>query len=137
MATFKIVSRVGLSEFAFGSPREVCRSLAGTPFTPFSRVGEGDFLEVDAFANHGLQLSFTTADVLEFIEAHPPSQVEYAGVLLLGRPIADVVADLVSVGLVGVPDDVGVDFPSAGFGLYAPGENVEAVAVYPEGYYDR
>ena len=71
----------------------------------------------------------------EFIEAHAPSKVEYDGVLLLGRQVANVVADLDALGLSGLPDDVGVDYPTCGFGLYAPEGTVEGVSVYPDGYY--
>ena len=110
--------------------------MIGSGFTSFSRSGD-EFLEVDAFDSFGVQLNFTAADTLEFIEAHAPSQVEYNGVSLVGRRLDEAVSDLQGIGLVGIPDDVGMDYPDVGFGLYAPEGVVEAVSVYPEGYYDE
>lgn len=134
MPTLQVVPHLGLSDIRFGMNRTACRTLIGSTFVAFSRRGD-DFLEVDAFDGFGVQLSFTAADTLEFIEAHAPSKVEYDGVPLLGRQVADVVADLDALGLSGLPDDVGVDYPTRGFGLYAPEGTVEGVSVYPDGYY--
>ena len=135
MPTLQVVPHLGLSGIRFGMSRTACRSLIGATFTPFSRCGD-DFLEVDAFDGFGVQLNFTSDNTLEFIEAHAPSEVEYMGVPLLGRQLGEVVTDLMALGLSAVPDDVGVDYPTEGFGLYAPEGTVEGVAVYPDGYYD-
>lgn len=137
-ATYSIKPFVGVGELRFGLPRDSFRALLGSASSSFSRA-ELPAVETDAFDVVGIQLSFDPKGRLEFVELYAPARVHYRGVALLGNEysLQDVAAELAAHGLSGRKDDVGFDYPTAGFGLFTrDNTTIEAVSVYPSGYYD-
>lgn len=126
---------VGVGPLSFGAPRAQVREFVGQKFTAFSRAGTPRH-EVDDYGDLGLQTSFDENEKLELIELAPPSCPRFAGIELLSRDLRSLADELRNRGTEGIEDDVGMDFPSGGFGLYAPQGKVESVAVYRRGYYE-
>jgi len=134
--TYTVYPFHGVERIRFGLSRQACRELIAAPFRTFRR-SDFDPAETDAFHALGMQLSFDPGGRLEFIELAPPARVRYLGVeLLAGQNLSEVISALLAQGLEGARDEVGIDYPTAGFGLYAPDETLEAVSVYRRGYYD-
>lgn len=131
----EILPFVGIGELRFGMSRESCRAKLEAPYESFSRAGRAS-PEVDSYDSIGMQLSFDSEGKLEFIELFLPSRPRFLDVdLLAGASYEGVTSELMSRGLHRIEDDVGCDFPDAGFGLYAPNQAIEAVSIYRRGYY--
>lgn len=82
------------------------------------------------YEDAGLFLTYDDAERLAFAESFGAS-VRLGDVLLTGRPLADVRRDLEALGFVGTDDDAGCQYE--GFGLYAPGSDVESVSLGSDG----
>ncbi|MGW7082343.1 hypothetical protein ACWGH2_02440 [Streptomyces sp. NPDC054871] len=137
--TFRIHAGQGIDVARFGEGREELRRRLG-PHTPFQRTPAGSV--VDHYVEKGLQLSFDANGALEFIELTPLAEVAYESVPLLGRPYGEVLAGLRGLGIEGVEDGQGIEFPSLGFALFMPDpeeleDEVQGVSVFPEGYYSN
>lgn len=137
-AIYTVKPFVGVGELRFGLPRDRFREILGSASSSFSR-GEHPAIHTDAFDAIGIQLSFDPEGCLEFVELYPPARVAYLGIALLGNghSLLALTAELAARNLIGTKDDVGFDYPTAGFGLFTrDNTTIEAVSVYPSGYYD-
>jgi hypothetical protein len=63
--------------------------------------------------------------------------IDYKHVLLINRPLQEVLDDLANLGLAARYDDEGYWFDDAGFVIHAPDSIVKAVTAYRKGYYEE
>lgn len=130
----EIVPFVSMGALTFGDSRRMSRAKLDSSYSTFEKlVGEN---ETDSFDDLGLHLYYSDTDHLEFVEAFPPAQIRFRGVVFLGRELDSVISDLATLGFEHTETDVGVRFEAAGIALTAPSGVVEGVAAHRKGYYD-
>lgn len=125
----KPFERIGI--VPLGIDRSRARELARGNFDAFE-------CHIDAFDELGVHCHYDQSDHVEFIEAFDHGDFEIDGVKVLGRLLADVLADLRTRGFRFDDQLTNAIFPSDGI-AFTLDENglVEAVAVFREGYYDQ
>jgi hypothetical protein len=125
----------GTGPLRFGMTRSQVRSLLRGSVSTF-RKGPYASTDTDAYDELGLHLHYDKGDRLECIEAWGPCPIYYQRASLLNANTQEVLERLAGLGLSSRYDD-GYFLDDAGFALYAPDDVVEAVTVYPRGYYDE
>ncbi len=131
---WQIESFRSVGPISFGETREEIRNVLGTGFRSFRKT-EGEN-ETDAYDLLGVHVYYDDSDCAEFVELFTPAESTFAGVSLVGRKVADVVAELHELGYEGERDDVGYNYDLVGIGLTINDQVVDGVGVFREGYYD-
>lgn len=133
MTQFEVLAGAGINGIVFGEPRSVHRERLGE-YRPFERVpGAG---MTDAYFNSTLMLSYDKDDLLASIEIGG-ADVTWNGILLVERPLKEVLIDFANVGIIPQYKEVGLYVvPQLGITLYAPAPdepevNVEGVSIAP------
>jgi hypothetical protein len=133
---WEIIPYSGVGSLRFGLSRSEARSLLeGTPST--FRQGPYAISDTDAYEELGLHLYYDSDDLLRCIMAFGAGPIHYESIMLLKRPLEEVVEDLARLGLSPRYDDEGYWFHDVGFVVYSPESTVEAVTVYRRGYYEE
>jgi hypothetical protein len=134
MTRFEVVPGTGLDGVAFGEPRSVHRERLGN-HQPFERTpGAG---VTDAYLDSTLMLSYDENDLLSLIEIGG-ADVTWNGILLVDRPLEEILDDLAKAGIRPQLESDLYVVPSLGMRLYTPAPdepevNVEGVSLAPIG----
>ena len=131
---WRIMPHVGVGPLRFGMNRLEVRALLGANVSTFKKT-PWSLTDTDAYNDLGFHLYYDRADRLECVEAWGPSCIVYEDMPLVNGTTQETLEGLAKLGLIHGYDD-GYLFDTAGFALYAPGDKVEAVTVYRDGYYD-
>jgi hypothetical protein len=103
------------------------------PSRPFQKGFSPNLVE--AYNQTGIHVYYDNDKRVEYVEAFPPAQPVYANVSPLGRETAQVVEELVRLGVSARRDgEGGFWFDDHGFVLYSPDQQVEAVSAFRRGY---
>lgn len=118
----------------FGQSRREVRELLGEGFKSFHRGQEPTL--TDFYTELGLLLYYDKDDRLEFVEVVRPCNVIFNGISLLENDLQAVLTNLLAQGYEPMRDETGFKYESLGFWLYTPFHVIEAVSVFPKGYYE-
>jgi hypothetical protein len=131
-----IAPYVGVGPLKFGMSRARARSqFEGVPMT--FRQGPYAIGETDAYGDLGLHLYYDSEDLLRCIMAFESGPIHFKNVVLLNRPLQEILDALATLGLTSRYDDEGYWLDEAGFVLHAPDGVIKAVTVYRRGYYEE
>jgi hypothetical protein len=131
MENWEIIDRGGFSWLRLGEDRSAVRDRLGL----WSTFRRGQSLrpeapETDQFAERGIiMVTYSSDDLVSYIEVAGPATPSLAGVPLLGRPLHEVVQELVGAGLMVHLDLDGASVEGWGVGLYSPAGIVEGVSI--------
>lgn len=132
MWRIKPFSQVGPIEF--GQSRNSVRSKLNSDYRVFKKTpGEND---TDAYDSLGIHVYYDDEDKVEFVEAFSPAEVEFEGIVLIGRNVDEVAADLGDRGYDAEQDEVGYNYDELGFGLTINDQEIEGVGFFRKGYYE-
>jgi hypothetical protein len=133
---WEIIPYVGIGDIRFGMTRQEARVILGQNVTSF-RKGPFAQSETDAYRELNVHLHYNSDDRVECVEGFGHCEVSYDDVLFLGSHVAEVVDQLVALGLQAryldgfhVVDELGVALSGAE-GI------VDVVTVYSREAYDR
>ena len=118
----------------FGQSRNEVRDLLGTDFKSFYRGNEPT--PTDFYTELGFMLYYDQNDLLEFIEVVRPCNLTFNGISLLINDVQGVLDSLLAQGYEALRDETGFKYETLGFWLYTPQDVIEAVSVFPKGYYE-
>jgi hypothetical protein len=132
----EIISFESVGDLRFGMAREETHNLLGNEFKPFFKSPNAK-IATDAYNDLGLHLYFDQDDRLEFVEAWGSAIITFNGIDFLGRTPKEVNADMRAMGHIPQREDDGLQYDSAGIGLWIEEGIVTSVAAFRPGYYDN
>jgi hypothetical protein len=136
MGTWNILPFDGAGPLRFGQTREEVRAQIGSDCTTFKKTPSSNST-TDSYEQLGVHLYFDCDGRLEFIETFPPCEIVYRGVPVSRREVETTLAELRQSELQVKQEEDGYICEKAGFTLYVVDDVVEAVSIFPEGYYDE
>lgn len=134
MKTWEILPFKSIGILHFGQSRSEVRELLGKGFESFHRGQESTL--TDYYIELGLLLYYDQDNQLEFVEVVRPCNVIFNEISLLGNDIQAVLNNLLAQGYEPMRDETGFKYERLGFWLYTPYDIIEAVSVFPKGYYE-
>ena len=129
---WKIDPFVAFGSLSFGSARGSIRSLLGSEFRSFKKTPSSPN-DTDAYQAMGIQLYYDEDDKLDLVEAviGRCDKVYLGETLISGLRLDDLVASFKAIGLAGIREVDGCDFPDAGISVSATDRvKVSSVAAF-------
>ena len=134
---WEITPYVGIGPLRLGmSRREVEAALDG-PGRMFVKSFD-PLTEAYAYNDHGAHIYYDKNGAVEFIETFEPCIATFCNVILAGRLVEDVRADLEKIGVQCDSYDCGFRAFGVGFGVYAPTDedDIEGVGIFVRGHFE-
>lgn len=126
--------RVG--DLIFGMKRKKVREILGSDFTTFKKT-QWSTNTTDNYSVFGLHLYYTEYNELEFVEMFPPAKPIFMGMNLLQEDVKNTLEILRRVDPEPKTDGASYIFYTIGISVYIEGDKLEAISVFPKGYYDN
>lgn len=132
---WSIKKHESVGPIGLGESRQSVREKLGPSYDTFEKVPGAN--PTDAYDEIGAHFYYDDDDQLEFAEFFEPAELNFEGVDLLGRPFKVINADLGRYDPKPRRSDVGYEYDELGIALTLADDQVEGVAVYRRGYYER
>jgi hypothetical protein len=132
----------GIGPIRFGMDSNAVRNILGGTVRSFRKTADAK-APTDAFDEYGMHVYYDDAGRCEAVEVASPGTPILHGQPLIGRPFEELRHMLEQIDPKAEVDDAGLTAPSLGIGVFAPfasdspGEPVEGVIVFKEGYYNH